>query len=207
MYTLHIAEKNFSSWSLRPWLAMTETGIAFTEILHVYEEDKAAQKAHWRAFSPTSQVPVLVDKNAGGMVVWDSLAIIEYLYERHPALWPQDPAARAFGRCAAAEMHSGFAALRSECSMNIRADTPLQHASEALQQELQRLEQLWEEGLQRFGGPFLAGSAFCAADAFFAPVAVRAKTYHLAPYWSEKANAYVATLLALPSLQQWIQAA
>ena len=134
--------------------------------------------------------------------MWDSLAITEYLAERHPGVWPVDPMARAWARCAAAEMHSGFGVLRTHCSMScglrVRlADDLLQ----ALRTDIARIDELWGEGLARFGGPFLAGSALGAVDAFFAPVAFRIQTYQLA--MGEKAAAYAQRLLELPAMQHW----
>jgi glutathione S-transferase len=137
--------------------------------------------------------------------VWDSLAIVEYLAERHPGVWPVEPTARAWARCAAAEMHSGFGALRSVCSMTCGQRVVLRERPVALEAELQRLRALWSEGLARFGGPFLAGQAFTAVDAFFAPVAFRLQTYGLT--LDAPADAYVARLLSLPAMREWYDAA
>jgi glutathione S-transferase len=200
MYTLHIANKNYSSWSLRPWALLKARGIPFREQLHRFKP--GGNYAEVRGFSPTGKVPCLVD---GDTVVWDSLAIAEYVAERHPGAWPADPAARAFGRSAAAEMHSGFQALRNECSMSIGHRVQLRSPSAALGADVARLDALWSEGLRRFGGPFLVGAEFTAADAFFAPVAFRAQTYGL--QFSTAASAYLARLLAHPALQDWQRAA
>jgi len=143
-------------------------------------------------------VPCLVD---GAITVWDSLAITEYVAEAHPQVWPTDKAARAFARCAAAEMHSGFMALRTQCGMNCGIRVKLHRVDDALKNDLGRLNALWNDGLQRFGGPFLAGAKFTAADAFFAPVAFRIQTY--APPLDDAANAYAQRLLALPSMREW----
>ena len=193
MLRLHIANKNYSSWSLRPWLVLTELGIPFEEVLHPFGTDGG-----FGAFSPSAKVPCLDD---GDLVVWDSLAICETLAERHPNAWPQDPTARAFARCAAAEMHSGFAELRRQCSMNIGIRVRLHQIDAALQTDLDRLQALWRSGLQQFGGPFLAGPRFCIADAFFAPVAFRIQTYGLA--LDEGASAYASLLRGLPGCRAW----
>jgi len=196
MYKLFIANKNYSSWSLRPWLLMTELGLPFKAHLHVFGE--GANWAAFRAFSPTGKVPCL---QADDQVVWDSLAIAEWLAERHLGVWPADEGARAWARCAAAEMHSGFGTLRDMCSMNCGLRVRLHEVPAALQADLDRLDELWREGLARFGGPFLAGAAFSAVDAFFAPVAFRIQTYGLS--LSPLALAYAHRLLDLPGMQQW----
>jgi glutathione S-transferase len=200
MYVLHIANKLYSSWSLRPWLLMRESGIPFTE----HQVPFAAQnnREAFRAFSPAGTVPCLQD---GGRVVWDSLAITEYLAERHPGLWPADADARAWARCAAAEMHSGFGALRGFCPMHCGLRIRTGTLSPALAQDIGRVDELWQEGLSRFGGPFLAGAAFTAVDAFFAPVAFRVQTYGLP--LSPAAAEYGARLLALPGMRDWEKAA
>jgi glutathione S-transferase len=196
MYTLHIANKNYSSWSLRPWLLMTELGLAFEEKLEPFGE------VEFTRFSPTGKVPCLHD---GGNVVWDSLAITEYLAERHPGVWPLDDAARAWARCASAEMHSGFGALRETCTMNCGLRIRLPTWPAGVRADWQRAEALWNEGLKRFGGQFLAGDRFTAVDAFFAPLAFRAQTY--SPELGEAAQAYVQRLLALAGMQRWYQQA
>lgn len=198
MYELHIANKNYSSWSLRPWVLMRAAGIAFTERMHPFA---ASNWQEFRAFSPTGKVPCLRD---GDTVVWDSLAIAEYLAERHP-LWPGDARARAYARCAAAEMHSGYTALRQLCSMNVGLRIELSAPTSALEADLRRIDELWTEGLQRFGGPFLAGPDFSVADAFYCPVAFRVQSYGLA--LSGAAHRYCERLLALPAMREWEQAA
>jgi glutathione S-transferase len=200
MYVLFIANKNYSSWSLRPWLLMRELGIPFEERLLQFEPT-LVQKA-FRAFSPTAKVPCLID---GDMRVWDSLAITEYLAERRLDVWPARPDARAWARCAAAEMHSGFSAIRNVCSMNCGVRISLNEISETLTMELARIDELWTEGLERFGGPFLAGERFTAADAFFAPVAFRVQTYSLT--LSARSAQYVARLLDLRGMRAWYQEA
>jgi glutathione S-transferase len=194
---LHIANKNYSSWSLRPWVLMRTLGVDFQEALHPFAMGGGPNG--FEAFSPTGKVPCLVD---GDLTVWDSLAISEYLAERHAAVWPQSAAARAWARCAAAEMHAGFTALRQVCSMNCGVRVQLHPESQALlANDLARLQRLWREGLQRFGGPFLAGASFTAADAFFCPVAFRVQTYGLA--LDALCSTYVQTLLDLPAMRQW----
>jgi glutathione S-transferase len=153
-------------------------------------------------FSPTGKVPCLID---GKTTVWDSLAITEYLGERHGHVWPAEAMARAWARSAAAEMHSGYFALRDVCTMNCGIRVRLKTVSPALQRDLSRLEELWADGLSRFGGPFLTGARFCAVDAFYAPVAFRLQTYE--PPIGAGARGYAAQLLALPSMQQWYGAA
>jgi glutathione S-transferase len=199
MYTLHIGNKNYSSWSLRPWILLTELGIAFQEKVHVFGPTFAART---EAKSPAGKVPCLHD---GARVVWDSLAIAEYLAERHPGVWPSDAEARAWARSAAAEMHSGFGALRDVCSMNCGVRVRLHSIPDGLRRDVARIAELWSEGLARFGGPFLAGASFGAVDAFFCPVAFRVQGYGLelpAP-----AAAYAKRLLALPGMKRWYDAA
>jgi glutathione S-transferase len=196
MYRLYIANKNYSSWSLRPWVLMGELAIPFDERLVPF-----ATGSNWdpfRAFSPTGKVPCLHDEDT---VVWDSLAIAEYLAERHRGVWPEDAVARAWARSGAAEMHSGFAVLRDRCSMNCGIRVALEEIPEALTRELERLTELWDEGIRRFGGPFLAGRSFTAVDAFFAPVAFRVRTYGLT--LEPTAASYTERLLSLPSMQRW----
>jgi glutathione S-transferase len=201
-YRLHIANKNYSSWSLRPWVLMRELGIAFEECMHPFD-----QRESFFEFSPTGKVPCLHD---GDIVVWDSLAIVEHLAESvardrgaesHPGVWPSDPRARAWARSAAAEIHSGFAALRQHCSMSCGIRVRLHEHPDALAHDVKRIDALWSEGLRRFGGPFLAGPSFGAVDAFFAPVAFRVQTYALE--LGDAAAEYAQRLLDLPSMQQW----
>jgi glutathione S-transferase len=196
MYALYVANKNYSSWSLRPWSLLRTLGIPFEEKYVPFETGSSYGK--FRKFSPTGKVPCLVD---GSTVVWDSLAIAEYVAERHPGAWPADPAVRAWARSASAEMHSGFAALRSECSMSVGVRIRLHAQTEALRRDIARIDELWSEGLSRFGGPFIAGATFTVADAFFVPVAFRVRTYGLG--LSASAAAYGQRLLALPSSLAW----
>jgi glutathione S-transferase len=196
MYDLYIANKNYSSWSLRPWVLMRELGIPFDEKLMPFGNGA------FQAFSPTGKVPCLVD---AAITVWDSLAITEYVGERHAGVWPAEAAPRAWARSAAAEMHSGFFALRNTCGMNCGIRVKLKAVDAALAKELARLEVLWADGMARFGGPFLAGARFCAVDAFFAPVAFRIQTYD--PPLGADARRYAALLLALPPMKAWYTAA
>ena len=199
MLELYIANKNYSSWSLRPWLLMVERDIAFQEHL-VALQDGSSWDA-FRVFSPNGKVPCLRD---GDTVVWDSLAIAEYLAERHPGVWPAEPKARAWARSASAEMHSGFTALRSTCPMNCAVRVDLHGVDAPLQHDLSRLAELWNEGLARFGGPFLAGEAFSAVDAFFAPVAWRIQSYRLP--LDEISLGYAQRLRELPGMRRWYAA-
>ncbi|GAA4001729.1 glutathione S-transferase family protein [Sphingomonas humi] len=197
---LIVANKNYSSWSLRPWVLMTTLGIPFEE-----EQVQFAgldNHADFRRFSPTGQVPVLVD---GARTVWDSLAIALYLGERFPAVWPADPDARAFAMCVAAEMHGGFSALRNDCTMNVGVRVEPRPMRGALQRDVARVAELLEEGLTHFGGPFLAGPAFTAADAFYAPVVFRIRTYGLP--MGPLAALWVERMLALPAMRAWEEAA
>ena len=196
MYDLHIANKNYSSWSLRPWVLLTQLGIPFTEHKHLFGTDNSS----FRNFSPSALVPCLVD---GQTTIWDSLAIAEYVFEDHPAAWPALRSARAFARSAAAEMHSGFTALRSACAMSVGVRIKLNDTPPALLRDLARLDALWAQGFANFGGPFLAGDTFTAVDAFFCPVAFRIQTYSLGFDLSEPSRAYVDRLLALPAMQAW----
>ena len=196
MYRLYIANKNYSSWSLRPWLLMRELGIGFIEQLLRFGD--AAAWNDYRRISPSGKVPCLLD---GDLRIWDSLAIAEYLAERHDGVWPADMGARAWARCAAAEMHSGFTELRQRCSMTCGLRIRLNESPAALKRDLERITELWKDGLSRFGGPFLAGEKFTAADAFFAPVAFRVQTYSLP--LQEVAQGYVSRLLDLSSMRRW----
>ena len=197
MLTLWIANKNYSSWSLRPWVAMREAGIDFVE-RKIRFGDAAAWEV-FRARSPNGLVPMLED---GDIRVADSLAIIEHLAEIHPVLWPEDRAARAFARSAAAMMHSGYAALRDTCTMNVGTRARVRDMPPAVLRDLDDLAALWTRGLATFGGPFLAGERFTAADAFFCPVAFRVQTYGLTVP-GDVASAYVKRLLDVPSMQDW----
>ncbi|WP_288130152.1 glutathione S-transferase family protein [Microbulbifer sp.] len=197
MLKLYIGNKNYSSWSLRPWLLAKQLDIPFVEKLVPFDDGGSWSK--FRTFSPTGLVPCLED---GDVTVWESLAITEYLYESSPGVWPESREARAWARCAAAEMHAGFLALRNQCSMNCGVTVRLHEIDAKLQKDLDRLEELWQQGLKRFGGPYLAGEAFTAVDAFFAPVVIRLRGYGLA--LSESSMDYAERILSLPAMQQWI---
>ena len=201
MYTLHIGNKNYSSWSLRPWVLLKTLDIAFEERLHRFPDDGPSYP-EFRSFSPTGLVPVLEDD---GVAVWESLAIVEYLAERNKGVWPEDARARAWGRSAIAEMHAGFSSLRNICGMNCGIRVTLPGLPNGLKRDLARLEELWGDGFARFGGPFLTGPHFTAADAFFCPVAFRVQTYGLP--LSTAAASYVQRLLALPAMRDWYEAA
>lgn len=202
---LVIGNKNYSSWSLRPWLALTQAGVAFEEKRIALDQPQT--KAEILRHSPSGKVPCVID---GPLVVWDSLAICETANERYAdgTLWPQDADARARARSVSAEMHSGFAALRTHMPMDIRArldekgGAARQRADVAA--DIARIQSIWSECLERSGGPLLFG-AFSIADAFFAPVVTRFRTYgvSLTPLLAR----YAETVLALPAMQRWVEAA
>ena len=195
-YLLHIANKNYSSWSLRPWVLMRALGIPFREQLHrLGTED-------FTRFSPSGRVPCLSD---GDTSVWDSLAIVEYLAEHHAGVWPSDAGARAWARSAAAEMHSSFAVLRNQHGMNVGVRVVVPQRSAALQADIDRILELWHDGLGRFRGPWLAGAEFSAVDSFYAPVAFRFRSYGVA--LAGPAAGYLQRLLAHPAMQDWEAAA
>ncbi len=207
---LYIGNKNYSSWSMRPWVLMRQAGIAFDEVLVRFDSFDAGSEFKQRlaAVSPTGKVPALVH---GDLVVWDTLAIAEYLADQFPdrALWPADARARAMARSACAEMHSGFGALRSACPMNIEARLPevgalIWRDQPGVRADVARLVALWTQLLEAHGGPLLLGG-FSIADAFFAPVCARLVTYGL-PVPPHIA-AYVERVMALPGVQAWVQGA
>jgi glutathione S-transferase len=200
---LVIGNKNYSSWSMRPWLALRACDIAFDEVfIPLYTGD--ADKKRILGFTRSGKVPALID---GDITVWDSLAIIEYLAERFPEkhLWPQDRAARAHARSISAEMHSGFAALRNECGMNLHRPVGAIELSADARANIARIQQIWIECRERFkaSGPFLFG-AFGAADAMYAPVVHRFLTYAIEI--EPGARDYMATMMALPAFQEWTRA-
>ncbi len=207
---LYIGNKNYSSWSMRPWVLLTQAGIAFEEVMVRFDSLDAgsAFKNTIGRINPVGKVPVLVDD---GFAVWDTLAIAEYLAERFPEhrLWPADPQARARARSVCAEMHSGFSALRSHCGMNIEASLPeigriVWRDQAGVRADLARIETIWTELLAAHGGPMLFG-AFGIADAYFAPVCSRIRTYALPV--SPTVRAYVDRVHALPGVQAWVQQA
>ncbi len=199
MYQLYIANKNYSSWSLRPWVLMQTLGIDFEECMEGFESADNFEK--FRKFSPSGTVPCLQD---GDVTVWDSLAIAEYLAERHREVWPEDVEARAFARCVTAEMHSSFSHLRNICPMNCAITVDMHEISAGLQRDLDRIGEIFTSGIETFGGPFLAGDKFTAADAFFCPVAFRVRSYQLP--LPPVALSYCERLLALPAMQAWDEA-
>ena len=207
---LYIGNKNYSSWSMRPWVLMREFGIAFDEVMLRFDGFDAGSRFKQAVgkISPVGKVPVLVD---GDLVVWDTLAIAEYLVDTHPALdlWPRDLRQRARARSLCAEMHSGFGALRSACPQNIEASLPEVGArvlaeQAAVRGDLARLEAMWTEALAASGGPFLFG-AFSIADATFAPVVGRLRTYALPV--SPGVAAYVERVWASSGVAAWVNEA
>ena len=210
MLKLYIGNKNYSSWSMRPWVLLTQAGIAFEEVMVRF--DSFATDSDFKKIigpvSPVGKVPALVD---GDLVVWDTLAIAEYLAEKFPdkQLWPADIQARARARSICAEMHSGFAALRSACPMNIEASLPeigqlAWRDKPAVRADVARLVAMWSELLAQHGGPMLFGN-FSVADAYFVPVVMRLKGYAL-PVPDDIA-AYMGRVCALPGVKAWVQGA
>lgn len=206
-YRLVLGNKNYSSWSLRPWLLMRTFGIAFDEInVDIYSP---GARARILQHSPSGKVPAL---KAGGAAIWDTLAIIEYLAESHPdlAIWPKNREARAMARSVSNEMHSGFDALRAEMPMDLVSFKPVDKLSEGVGRDIARIVALWRmcRASHGAGGPFLFGE-FCAADAMFAPVASRFRTYgvDLAAHGDDGAGqAYCETVLSLAEIEEWTQA-
>ncbi|HEY3798779.1 MAG TPA: glutathione S-transferase family protein [Caulobacteraceae bacterium] len=203
---LLIGDKMWSTWSLRPWLALKRAGAPFTETLIRLRTEETNDKAR-AAGSPNGYVPALID---GDVTIGESLAICEHLAEKFPAarLWPADPAARTLARAAATEMHAGFQSLRGECPMDLSLRCHVE-VSEATHKDLRRLVELWSGLLSRFGGPFLAGE-WSIADAFYTPVATRLRSYGLAlSDWGDAGvcGAYAARLLATPEFLEWEAAA
>ncbi len=195
-YTLITANRNYSSWSLRPWLLMKGLGLTFEDQLQLFT--KPSNYEEFRSFSPTGQVPVLLDE---GRTIHDSLGITLYLADRHEGVWPKDPDARAWAQCAVVEMHAGFSTLRNDCTMNVGVRVKPKPMSDALKANVTRIAELFAEGMSRFGGPYLAGADFSAADAFFAPVAFRVRTYGLDV--GTGGQAWVDHILAHPAMLQW----
>jgi glutathione S-transferase len=206
-YTLYIGNKNFSSWSLRPWLVMKMAKLAFEEVrIKLYQTET---KARILAQSPSGKVPALkIEDGGASQTVWDSLAICETLAERHPEarLWPDGASARAHARSITAEMHSGFADLRRALSMDIAARRPTPALEDEVQADIARIVAIWSEALVAHGGEggFLFGR-FSIADAFFAPVVTRFETYAI--HLPAVAQAYAQRVLALPAMHEWAAAA
>src|SRR6476660_7964344 len=190
---LVIGNKNYSSWSLRPWIAMKVLGIAFDEVrIPLYQP---GSKERILGYSRAGKVLILKD---GDTVIWDSLAILEYLAEKHPQLWPSDRAQRAKARSISAEMHSGFAKLREHMSMNARKRYPGKGRTPEVLADIARIDAIWSEAK----GPFLFGT-FTAADAMYAPVVLRFRTYEV----EVRKKSYIDAMLALPAMREWIEAA
>jgi glutathione S-transferase len=207
MLQLYIGNKNYSSWSMRPWVLLKQAGIEFEEIKLRFDsfDSNSEFKQSVNAINPVGKVPVLVDD---GFAVWDTLAIAEYLAEKFPEkkLWPQDRLARARARSICAEMHSGFGALRTACPMNIEADLAatgqlIWRDKPAVRADMARIVAMWSELLEQYKGAMLMG-AFSIADAFFAPVAMRLKSYALPV--PEHIAAYIERLCALPGVKAWM---
>ncbi len=194
-YTLITANRNYSSWSLRPWLLMKALGIPFEDRLEPFT--KPDNYDDFRKFSPTGQVPLLID---GSRQVPDSLGITLYLADRHAGIWPAEAEARIFAQGAVAEMHGGFGHLRNDCTMNVGVRVTPKPMSEGLRRNVARVREIFETGLARFGGPWLAGKDFSAADAFYAPVAFRIRTYGLDV---GQGQAWVDHVLAHPAMLDW----
>lgn len=212
--TLYVGNKNYSSWSMRPWVLLREAGIAFTERMVRFDSFDADSefKRVVAAVNPTGKVPVLVDDElAGGLVVWDTLAICEYLAERFPGhrLWPDDPSARARARSICAEMHAGFGAMRNLFIMNIEASLPevgqrVLRDQADVRQDVARIIAMWSALLAEHGGPLLFGR-FSIADAYFAPVCMRFNTYGVPV--PDEIGEYIDTVFGLPGVAQWVEAA
>jgi glutathione S-transferase len=195
MYVLITANRNYSSWSLRPWVLMSALGIPFEDRVEPFT--RPVNYDAFRSFSPTGQVPALLHE---GRTLHDSLGITLYLADRHAGVWPADPDARAWAQCAVAEMHSGFSALRNDCTMNVGVRVTPKPMSDALRGNVTRIRELFEEGLAKFGGPWLAGDDFSAVDAFFAPVAFRIRTYGLDV---GAGQTWVDHILSHPAMVEW----
>jgi glutathione S-transferase len=214
MLKLYIGNKNYSSWSMRPWVLLRQAGIPFEEVMLRFDSfaPGSAFKQALEALNPNGKVPVLLDTDvSGGLAVWDTLAITEYLAEKFPekSLWPRDAAARARARSVCAEMHAGFAALRTHCGMNIEAALPeigalVWRDQPGVRADLGRIVAMWSELLAAHGGPMLFGD-FSAADAYFAPVVMRLKTYAL-PVPAD-ISGYAQRVCALPGVKVWVEQA
>ncbi len=214
MLRLYIGNKNYSSWSMRPWVLLKQAGVPFEEVMVRFDSFDAGSnfKNTMASISPTGKVPALVDTSvAGDLKIWDTLAIAEYAAEQFPDkhLWPKDKAARAIARSVCAEMHAGFIGLRGNCPMNIEASLPdigqiVWRDKPAVQADVKRIVELWSELLLKYKGPMLFGE-FSAADAYFAPVCMRFNTYQLP--LPQNITDYVGRVTNLPAVQAWIKAA
>lgn len=196
-------DKNYSSWSMRPWVLMRHAGLAFEDVLIELKQPDTTQRI--REYSPSARVPCLVLDD--GQSVWESLAIMETLAERYPekGFWPTDAKARAHARAVASEMHGGFSALRNAMPMDIRLRAPGKGATPESLADVARIDALWSDCLKRYGGPFLFGEQFGIADAMYAPVVMRFTSY--APTLSEAAQGYIERVKAVPAVREWIEAA
>jgi glutathione S-transferase len=200
-FTLILGNKAYSSWSLRPWIALKQAGVPFEErVIPIYMEGSSEAI---RKYSPAGKVPILKD---GDFTVWDSLSIIEYVAEKHPKLWPADAKARAVARSISAEMHSGFVPLRKLCTMNLRRHYPNFELNDDVRENIARIDTIFAETRAEFGrgGPFLFGE-WSGADAMYAPVVTRFKTYDVK--LSKPSQDYCEAVLALPAMQDWYDAA
>ncbi len=194
---LYIGNQKYSSWSLRPWIAMKVKGVEFTEVLRRFDDHP--ERIDFKTFSPTGKVPLL---DNDGVKIWESLAILEYLADLFPdkGFWPRELSRRAHARAISAEMLAGFAALRNECPMNMARRIGAIEVSDSVRRDVARIEQIWRECLEESGGPFLFGE-FCNADAMYAPVINRFEVYQLS--WSAPVTTYSAAMKALPAWQEW----
>lgn len=197
---LHIGDKNYSSWSMRPWLALRHAGIDFEEVMHALPE-MGGGKPVFGAISPNARVPAL---EWDGITIAESLAICEWAAEQNPAIWPRDAKARALARTAATIMHSGFPNLRNDAPMNIRRRTDAGRMTPAGLADAEKVDELWSGWLARSGGPFLFGP-WSVADAMYAPVISRFITYTIPR--SAAADKYMATMLAEPHMAAWVDGA
>lgn len=197
---LYIGNKKYSSWSFRPWIGLRLKNIEFEEILVPFE--MATDNAHFEDFSPTGKVPCLID---GDVTVWESLAILEYLAEKFPEkqLWPAETGARAVARAISTEMLGGFMALRSACPMNMDRNIAALEVSDQVDKDVKRIEEIWNNCLQKSGGPFLFGE-FCNADAMYAPVVNRLEIYKLSA--ADAVQRYSDTMKSTDAWQEWEQA-
>jgi len=199
--TLVVGSKTFSSWSLRPWLLLKQANIPFSEL--VIPLNQVSTRERIRQYSPSGRIPVLIH---GEVRIWDSLAIAEYVNEQFPdkGLWPAKIEDRALSRSVSSEMHSGFASMRQQLSMNVTKRLPTPALTDDTQSDLKRVFEIWNECLTRSGGPFLFGK-FSIADAMYAPVTTRMTTYSIP--LTGAIEKYVQTMAAIPAMQEWVQAA